>query len=186
MAVEQAEYEIVSSYPGFELRRYAPMLVAETRVSGGFDAVGNRAFRRLADFIFGANAPREKIAMTAPVIQEPAGSTAADSVPAEGTYTLAFVMPARFDADTLPAPTDPGITIVREPARLMAALRYSGRWTYDNYSRHERALLQAVRAAGLDPVGAPLYARYDPPFMPWFLRRNEVLVEIAEFAERAD
>jgi hypothetical protein len=121
--------------------------------------------------------------MTAPVIQEPVGGAPADGVPAEGAYTLAFVMPARFTEATLPTPTDPAISIRRAPARVMAALRYSGRWTYDRYRSHEQALLSAVRAAGLEPVGAPLYARYDPPFMPWFLRRNEVLVEIADSAD---
>jgi hypothetical protein len=180
LAIEQPEYELVREYPGFELRRYGPMLLAETRVSGDFESVGNRAFRRLADYIFGGNAPGEKIAMTAPVSQRPAEAAVGEGVTPEGDYALSFVMPGRFTADTLPRPDDPAIEIREEPARLMAAARYSGRWTWENYRKHEQRLLEAVRAAGLTPLGAPVYARYNPPITPWPFRRNEVLVEVAE------
>jgi hypothetical protein len=188
MATEEAPYTVVKQYPGFELRRYPPLLVAENRVSGDFDGVGNRAFRTLADFIFGKNRTGESIAMTAPVNQRPVvpAATGPDASPqpspAQGDYVVTFVMPKGFTASTLPAPTDPHIEIRTEPARLMAARRYAGRWTLGNYRAEESALLVAVRDAGLVATAPPVYARYNAPFVPWFMRRNEVLVEVRDAA----
>ena len=183
MATEEPAYEVLDTYPEFEVRRYGPTLVAETRVSGDFEGAGSQAFRRLADFIFGNNAPGEKIEMTAPVIQRPQGKPEgpqnAPEVP-RGDYLFSFVMPRRFSAETLPAPRDPGVRIREEAPRTLAARRYSGRWTWANYRDNETALLDAVHAAGLIPVGHTLYARYNAPFTPWFLRRNEVLVEVRD------
>lgn len=183
MAIEEPTYQVLEIFPEFELRRYGPTLVAETEVSGDFEGAGNQAFRRLADFIFGNNVAGEKIEMTAPVTQRPAadllGSQTITPEP-RGDYRLSFVMPARFTAETLPAPKDPGIRILREPSRTLAARRYSGRWSWENYRDNEVVLLKAVRAAGLTPVGPTLYARYNAPFVPWFLRRNEVLVEVRD------
>lgn len=179
MAIEEPAYTLVHQYPEFELRRYAPVLIAETKVSGKFDAVGNQAFRTLAGFIFGRNRTGESIAMTAPVNQRPATSESTAS-PDTGDYWLSFTMPRRFTSASLPAPTDPQIQVREEPARLMAARRYSGRWTLANYREQEAALLVAVRTAGLQANAPPVYARYDAPFVPWFLRRNEVLVQVRD------
>jgi hypothetical protein len=191
MAIEEPDYRVIETYPAFELRRYAPHLVAETEVSGGFDGVGNRAFRILAGYIFGDNTRREKIDMTAPVSQRPSGDgeviemTApvsqrpASAADAGNRYVVSFVMPARYTLDTLPEPEDPRVTLRREPERLMAARRYSGRWTESNYRKQERALLDAIREAGLTAIDTPVYARYNSPFSLWFNRRNEVMVEVA-------
>ena len=192
-AVEEPAYEVVRAYPAFELRRYAPYLLAETEVSGDFDAVGNEAFRILADFIFGNNQRQEKMKMTAPVSQRPAAmeigdldevaiSTSVTQRVEAGadpdTYVLSFVMPSQYTRETLPEPVDPRVRIREEPARLMAVRRYSGRWTQGNYREHEALLLQAIAKVGLQPVSATVYARYNSPFSLWFLRRNEVLVEV--------
>jgi hypothetical protein len=199
MAIEEPSHRIVETYPEFELRRYAPHLVAETVVDTGFDAAGNRAFGILADYIFGKNRGETKIEMTAPVTQQPAGggqrqgekiemtapvtqrpAAGAPTTTATGAdrYVVSFVMPRRFTLDTLPEPIDPRVQLREEPERLMAVRRYSGRWTRDNYRREERTLLEAVRRRGYEPVGAPVYARYNSPFSLWFMRRNEVMVEV--------
>lgn len=190
MALEEPEYRLVATYPEFELRRYAPYLVAETEVRGDFEQVGNHAFRILADYIFGNNRAHERMAMTAPVNQRPAaGEKIAMTAPvaqeargeAADTYVLSFVMPSRYTLETLPEPLDPRVHLRAVPARLMAARRYRGRWTEANYRAHETALLKAVETAGLRPEpAAPVYARYNSPFSLPFLRRNEVLVEVAE------
>lgn len=199
MAIEEPAYDIVQQGPVFELRRYRPHLVAETQVSGGFDEVGGKAFRILADYIFGNNRTSEKIAMTAPVSQRPAtDSEGAQGMriemtapvaqraldPELGTYVISFVMPSRFRLETLPRPNDSRVKLREEPARLMAALRYSGGWAEGRYREQETRLLAAVRTAGLTPIGEPIYARYNPPFSLPFLRRNEVLVEVAEPSPR--
>jgi hypothetical protein len=115
--------------------------------------------------------------MTAPVAQEARGEAA-------DTYVLSFVMPSRYTLETLPEPVDPRVHLRAVPARLVAARRYRGRWTEANYREQERALLQALEAAGLRAVAAPVYARYNSPFSLPFLRRNEVLVEVAEPPQR--
>jgi len=190
MATEEPTYEVVKRYPEFELRRYAPMLVATTEVDAGLEEAGRAGFRVLADFIFGNNHGRTKIEMTTPVNQQPAGERIAmtapvgqqpiDSASGADRYVVTFVMPARFSRETLPVPTDPRVQIEEIPARLMAVRRYSGRWTEANYRSNEQALLRAVGDADLTPIAEPVYARYDPPFKPWFLRRNEVQVEVSE------
>lgn len=192
VGVETLEYEVVREHAAFELRRYPQHLVAEVEVRGGFEKVGGEGFRVLADYIFGNNRGDEKIAMTAPVTQRPAaGERIGMTAPvtqrpakegAPGTYRIAFVMPRRFTRETLPEPVDPRVEIRTVAPRLMAARRYSGRWTEEKYRTHEAALLDAVRAAGLEVVGTPVYARYNSPFSLWFLRRNEVLVEVRERA----
>jgi hypothetical protein len=110
----------------------------------------------------------EKIAMTAPVEQQPA----------QDRWVVSFTMPASFALETLPEPGDPRVTLRQVPARRMAALRYSGLWTESSYLRHKMELESWVREKGLRTAGDPVWARYNPPFAPWFLRRNEILVPV--------
>ena len=191
MAIEEPTYEVVKSYPELELRRYEPFLVAETEVDGDFDEVGSQAFRILAAYIFGENKSRAKMEMTAPVNQRPAAGegekmamTAPVSQRSKGsggsdTFVLSFVMPSGYSLDSLPVPLDPRVLLREEPAKLMAVRSYSGRWTEANYRENESLLLAAVEKAGLTPVAAPVYARYNTPFSLPFLRRNEAMVEVS-------
>jgi hypothetical protein len=190
MATEEPEYRVVETYPEFELRRYAPYLVAETEVTGEFDAVGNQAFRILAAYIFGENRSKTKMAMTAPVSQQPQGGEGEKmemtapvmqrpkSAAEADRFVLSFVMPSGYTLDSLPEPEDPRVRLREVPGKLVAARRYSGRWTEANYRENEAALLRAVDEAGLTPLADPVYARYNSPFSLWFLRRNEVMVEV--------
>ncbi|EGV16896.1 SOUL family heme-binding protein [Thiocapsa marina] len=194
MAVEEPSYTLVRTFPDFELRRYPTYAVAETEVAGPFDEAGNQAFRILAGYIFGDNRAKAKIEMTAPVSQRPAMSEGeriemtAPVVqrPASGTegasFVVSFIMPDRFTLDTLPEPSDPRVRLREEPGKLMAVRRYSGRWTEKSYRENETRLLRAVDDVGLKPLAAPVYARYNSPFSLWFMRRNEVMVEVAETA----
>lgn len=187
MAYEQPVYEVIEQREGFEIRRYAPYLAAETEVTGTFQSTGNEAFRRLAGYLFGDNRSREKMSMTAPVTQEPAapGEKMEMTAPvtqvrgdASGSYVFAFVMPSKYTRETLPEPNDARVRIREVPARTVAARRFSGTWRGERFVENETALLAAVAAAGLETIGAPMYARYDAPFKPWFLRRNEVMIEV--------
>ena len=168
---EQQPYEVLEVYPDFELRRYPAHLVAETEVGGPFELAGNVAFPRLARYIGGHNRSSRKVAMTAPVVQERASRSR--------RYVVGFVMPADLSAEDLPDPSDPTVHLRRVPAETAAALRFSGRWTRASFEKRAAQLLAAVDVAGLDRVGAPRYARFDPPWTPWFLRRNEVVVPVA-------
>lgn len=166
---EEQPYEVVGEYAGFELRSYPAHVVAETRVQGSFEGAGNTSFRRLFAYIGGRNSGAQKVAMTAPVVQEEES---------DGWYVVAFVMPSGFQLDGAPEPGDPQVRLRGVPAQTAAALRFSGRWTRGRYEQHADRLLAAVAAAGLEVAGPPRFARFDPPWTPWFRRHNEVVVPV--------
>jgi effector-binding domain-containing protein len=85
---------------------------------------------------------------------------------------------ASYTLETLPAPNDPAVSLRQVPARYMAAVRYSGFWSEKAYNSNLDELSSWMAQQGLKAVGEPIWARYNPPFMPWFLRRNEILVPV--------
>lgn len=185
---EHQPYDVVARHPGFELRRYPEHVVAEVEVTGSFESAGNTAFRPLAGYIGGRNRSRSTVAMTAPVVQERLGSEkiamTAPVVQQEGAdadrYVVRFVMPAGSTLESLPVPEDARVTIRAVPSRLAAARRFSGRWSRASFEEHAAALRTAVGDAGLE-IDAPLqFARFDPPWTPWFLRHNEVVAPVVE------
>ena len=184
MAEEPAYTTIADFDAGVEIREYAPMLVAEYAVEGGdFAAASSAAFRPLADFIFGDNTHRERIGMTAPVTQRRDGETIGMTAPVvqsarEGRWVVGFVMPARYTAETLPVPRNPRIRIVEVPARTVAAIRFSGRWSTVRHAENLRLLQSEIAEAGWEPAGEPQAAQYDAPWVPGPLRRNEVLLPV--------
>lgn len=189
---EEQPFEVVRRYDGFELRRYPTHVVAEVTVQLPFEQAGNKAFGSLFAYISGQNRSRASVAMTAPVVQSAGGAQkVAMTAPViqhgtdEGGYAVAFVLPASMTAQTAPEPTDPNVRIRAVPPSLAAVQRYSGRWSQDSYERHCADLLTAIGAEGLTVVGTPRFARFDPPFKPWFLRRNEVVVDVDESSSPA-
>lgn len=183
MAVEEAKYTVVAAEGDCQLRDYAACVVAEVVVQAGVEEAGNQAFGPLFRYISGENTTRGKIAMTAPVGQEAREKIAMTApVGQEETpqgYAVSFMMPASYTLESLPVPTDPAVRLRQVPARRMAAIRYSGTWSASGYQRHREELEGWMKARGLVPTGEAVWARYDPPFMPWFLRRNEVLIPVA-------
>ena len=185
MATEEAEYELVRQDGDFELRDYAPQLVAETLVSGSFSRAGNRAFRPLFNYISGDNTVQAEIAMTAPVSQTASGEDIAMTSPvgqrASGDdWVISFMMPAQYTMDTIPTPTDPAVKLREIPAHRMAVISYSGRWTEKRYQSHLDEVMGWTDAQNLEVTGAPVFARYNGPFTPWFMRRNEILLPVAK------
>jgi hypothetical protein len=186
MAYEEPEYRVLAERDEYEIRAYAPYLVAETVVEGDYGDSGSRGFRILAGYIFGDNQAAEKMAMTAPVTREPAGSVRmnmtapviAEQVAEADRYRYQFVMERKYTRETLPVPDDDRVTIREIPARTMAVHRYSGRWTASNFEKHTGILLRALERDGIEVTGTPQSAAYNAPFMPPFLRRNEILVQI--------
>lgn len=184
IAIEEPAFTIETKTAHYDIRAYPPMLVAETRIEADFDAAGPRGFKILADYIFGNNqsrtnaarlfssaleAPREKIAMTAPVglVQSPWG------------FLVQFTMPSGFKLDTLPRPNDARVHLREIPGRRVAVLRYSGSWSQDRFQEKRRELAAALKEDGVQSIGDPCFARFNSPFMPWFLRRNEIWIEVA-------
>ena len=183
MAIEKAEYRALESEGDFELRQYEPSIVAETLVDGDFDGVANEGFRRLVAYINGKNRKKASISMTAPVTQEAGSEKISMTAPvgqekAGGSWRITFLMPSNYTMETLPEPLDERVVLREVPGRRMAAIRYSGTWSWKRYEEKRALLMAWVEKRGWRPVGNPVWARYDPPFMPWFLRRNEVLVAV--------
>lgn len=188
---EQQPFELIRRYPHFELRRYPDYVVAEVTVTADFDRAGNAAFRHLFNYISGSNNARQKLAMTAPVLQEPgprklamttpvlqSGPVPGSGEPAE--YLVAFVLPSGVTADGAPVPAHPMVRIRAVPGSLAAVLGFSGSGSASAFQKRNDGLQAALTLAGLTPVGTPRFARFDPPFKPWFLRHNEVVQDVLE------
>lgn len=164
-AIEEPAYEVLHTLrDNVEIRRYAPYVVAEVLVAGPPDEPGKQAFPILAGYIFGKNKGERKLAMTAPVTQGRA----------DGGTVVRFVLPRGITPATAPEPTDPRVSVHEVAGHTLAAIRYSGFWSQTNDSRHADQLASALRTAKMSWGGEPLFARYDAPWTPWFLRRNEV------------
>ncbi|HZJ92793.1 MAG TPA: heme-binding protein, partial [Thiopseudomonas sp.] len=184
MAAQEAKYSVMLKEQNFELRVYEPHIVAETAVEGGFFSAGNKAFGRLFKYIAGNNTARQSMRMSSPVAQGAASQKIAMTSPVgqqqvDGNWVVSFVMPADSVLETLPEPNDPKIVLRQIPAQHMAVIRYSGLWRAKSYKANCAALQAWIQKQGFTAIGEPIWARYNPPFTPWFLRRNEVLIPIA-------
>jgi hypothetical protein len=168
---EQQVYEVVAEHRGFQLRRYQSHVVAEVEMTGTFERAGNAGFGPLVAYISGRNRSGAKVAMTAPVVQE-----ATDDA---RTHLVSIVMPNGSSIDDLPIPANDRVQVHEVAEQLAAVATFSGRWTEASYNKHVESLRHDVAAAGLSVVGRPRYARFDPPWKPWLLRRNEVVLPVA-------
>lgn len=181
--VAEAKYSVVEKDGRFELRDYEPQIIAETVVNTDFEDAGDEAFERLFDYISGNNKPAQKIAMTVPVSQKAPGKEISMTTPVSqrkqgGKWVVSFMMPSSYTMDTIPLPKDSRIVLRQIPARRMCAVKYSGRWTLDNYQKYKTELGDWMRRKKLEPAGEVIWARYNPPWTLWFLRRNEILYPV--------
>ena len=184
MATEEAPYTVLKTDDIFELREYPPQVLAEIMVDGELEDAGNKAFRPLFRYISGGNKSLDKISMTAPVSQEQKGEKISMTAPvsqqsAEGKWAVSFMMPASYTMETLPAPDDPNIKLRQIPARRVAAVRYSGFWSEEKYLLNKEKLEKWINDNRYTVTGEPVWARYNPPFTLWFMRRNEILIPVA-------
>ncbi|UCG79118.1 MAG: heme-binding protein [Nitrospirota bacterium] len=180
---EEARFNVILKEGNFELREYEPQVVVETLVDGDFDEVGNVGFRRLFKYISGNNSAEETISMTAPVTQEKEGVKIPMTAPVTQEkmgekYSITFLVPSKYTIETVPKPLDENVRIREVQGQLMAAITYSGTWGRKRYDKHKLKLINWMKEKGYEQVGEPVYARYNPPFTPWFLRRNEVLIPV--------
>jgi hypothetical protein len=182
VAIEEPKYKVMIKEGSFEIRRYEPYLLTETVVEGDFSEVGNEGFRRLFKFISGENRSKQSIPMTAPVSQEVSKkiemTAPVQQQKEEGNWRISFVMPSGYTLDTVPQPIDERIHIKEVPGALVAAVRYSGTWSRKRYEERKLLLKGFILKKGFNESGEPIFARYNPPFKPWFLRRNEVLIPV--------
>jgi len=185
--VEHPKYQVAERSGNIEIRDYAPMIVAEAQVSGERRDAISKGFRIIADYIFGNNTAAQKVPMTAPVIQqasEKIAMTAPVTQQGEGnSWRVRFVMPSSYTMDTLPKPNNPAVELKEIGPKRFAVIRFSGMAGEKSLKRHAKDLNDFISAKNLTPLSAPTYAFYNPPWTLPFLRRNEVIVEIAAPAE---
>jgi len=183
MAVEEAEYTVSVKQDELEIREYAPSIVAEVIVDGEFEDASSAAFRTLFKYISGKNTAQSKIAMTAPVSQKAEPEKIAMTSPvgqrkSDQGWAVSFMMPASYTMDTIPVPDDPSVVLREIPAHRAAAIRYSGVWSEKAYRKHLSSLQEWMKSQNLESAGEPVWARYNAPFTPWFMRRNEILIPL--------
>jgi hypothetical protein len=183
MAVEEPKFELVVQDAKFEVRQYAPLIVAETWVDGDMSTASSQGFRRIADYIFGNNkvsrsAQSTKIAMTAPVAMESAAESAGVAG-APQRWRVHFVMPSQYTMQTLPSPNNSAVTLREVPARRVAVATYSGFNTEKRVQEETQALVGWMQEKKVTPAGPAQLARYDPPWTLPLWRRNEIHIEIS-------
>lgn len=184
VALEQPAFDLVDEIGDLEIRRYESYIVARTLVDSDFSEAGNQGFRRLAGYIFSGNENDQKIAMTAPVgltrQTEAVNGDAQQRDVVEGEkYWVTFSMPQEYSIEELPRPNDEQVEIVEVSEKFMAVVRYKGNWSEERYREHASKLLSLVKqSTSWLQQGEVTWARYNPPFMPGFMRTNEVAIEV--------
>ena len=197
MAIEEPRYDVIVSQPPFELRHYAPTLIAQTLVDGDMDSASSQGFRLIANYIFGNNIAvgsdqAAKIAMTTPVTVEPQSSKIAMTAPVTiepqsgdtrvsgaHQWRIHFVMPSQYTLATIPKPNNNAVTLHELPRKYMAVYRYSGFNTQARVQEKTEEALAWAKQQSLKVVGTPQLSRYDPPWTLPMFRRNEIMVEVA-------
>ena len=192
MATEEPKFSIIEKSEPFELRNYAPQLIAEVKVEGDLDAASSQGFRLIAAFIFGQNQVSEKISMTAPVGIEATQSTkiamtvpvgieaSKDSATGVNQWIFSFVMPSEYTMATLPKPLNPLVTIRELPAQKRAAIIFSGFNSEAKVLEKTKALEEWIKSKQWQVIGSPQFARYNPPWSLPFMRRNEILITVRD------
>jgi hypothetical protein len=186
IGVDEPEFNLISKEDNFEIRQYAPKILAQVSVAGNFDEASSEGFKALADFIFGNNTSIEgdtRIDMTAPVEIVPKSNKTEMTAPAitEGKnneWIVSFVMPKKYSLSTLPKPNNKNINIISLPTEKYAVIVFSGLIKESNYDEQVKLLNNFITSKNLTPWGAVKIARYNPPWTPPFFRRNELMIKI--------
>jgi effector-binding domain-containing protein len=181
--VEHPKYKVSERSGNIDIRDYAPMIVAEVEVKGERSEAIGKGFRIIADYIFGNNTAAQKVPMTAPVTQQGSEKIAMTAPVTQqgggGTWRVRFIMATKYTMETLPKPNNPAIEVKEIPGKRFAVIRFSGMAGEESLKQYNRELDDFLGAKGLIPLSPPTYAFYNPPWTLPFLRRNEVLIEIA-------
>lgn len=185
--IEEPAFTVLEKKDGYEIREYAPYIMAATTVTGDYDRATNQGFRIIADYIFGNNTKRESIAMTTPVLESPTEDMSEkiamtvpviESASTNTTRTIAFVVPSKYTLDTLPLPNNEAVKLIAMPARKVAALRYTWYPTATRTETKKAELIKYLTRDGKIVAGAIETARYNPPLSMPLTLRNEILIPI--------
>ena len=185
VGTEEPAFTVERQVDGVQIRRYGPRIAAETAIGADEESARNQGFRVLARYIFGANSSSAKIAMTAPVAQQP-GENIAMTAPVatqrgpSGEWVIRFFMPSKYTLETLPTPDDDRVRLVPVPAETVAVLQFNGSIDPDAVAARTGQLLKVLHLNDIEPIGDPLAWFYDPPWTLPCRRRNEVVVGVAD------
>lgn len=168
--VETPEYVLVDQQGQIEIRDYSEIIVAEASIEGDREEAIYAGFRMIANYIFGNNLSTEKVAMTAPVSQQSNGRS----------WKVRFVMPSVYTIETLPVPNNPEVKIISTPPKRYIAIRFSGFANNASIQENEAQLREFLAERSINAVANPVYAFYNDPWTLPFMRRNEVMIEIAQ------
>jgi len=188
MAVEEPKYSVLEKSPPFELRSYAPMIVAEVQVEGDLDEASGQGFRLIAAYIFGQNQVSEKIAMTTPVAVEEQTSKSAKiamTTPVNieskaGQWLVSFVMPSEYTMDSLPKPLNSKVQLRQIPAVKKAVITFSGFYNSQKVAEKTIELEEWMKTKNLQATSVSKFARYNPPWTLPFMRRNEIMFNVRD------
>ncbi len=187
MATEEPKFDILEQEDDFQVRLYAPMIIAEVQIEGSLSEASRKGFRLIAAYIFGENSSRqgkaEKIEMTAPVTMSRCSEKIAMTAPVtieqdKESYRMHFVMPSSYTMDSLPEPNNSKVTLREIPAQKFAVLQFSGLVSEDTVDEKTDRLYRWMKSKGVQATAAARLARYNPPWTLPFLRRNEILIPI--------
>lgn len=168
---QEVPYDLVKKIEDVEIRNYPEVIFAAVE-----DNSDDSGFGLLFQYISGENKTRSKIAMTAPVMTSEKIAMTAPVV--TGKNYMAFALPSFYTKETVPIPTNPTVRIEIHPKKTMAVLRFSGRTVEKRVQKNIQKLIATLKNHTMQTKGEPVLMRYNSPFTPGFLRRNEVAVEI--------
>ena len=167
---EELKYDVLKKFSNFEIRRYPDYALVQVEGVGEFNLVSFSAFSPLFNYISGQNLSSKQIAMTAPVLQETIEPK---------RHVVSFVLPDSMAQSEIPAPANSKVSVKQINSHDAAVLKFNGSWSTRLLSEKEKELKSAVAVAGLETEGNVYFARFDPPWKPWFLKRNEVIINLA-------
>jgi hypothetical protein len=187
--IEEPAYTVIEKRDGYEIREYAPYIMAATKVTGNYTDATRTGFRLVADYIFGNNTSKKSISMTAPVLessQTGASEKISMTVPVletgsengTATRTIAFVLPSKYTLETLPLPNNTAVYLAQVPARKIAVLRFTWYPTETRISQKKSELVNLLTRDGQIVTGEIETARYNPPLSMPLTLRNEILIPI--------
>lgn len=176
------DYRIIQDYQSFEIREYSPHLAIQVELDQCFEDAAVKGYGLLTEYLSGENSKNEILDFLSPLYQAKKKSIEQGfnkfKKDQSSEYVLQVLLPEKYDLSSAPRPTCKQVKIVELPCRRVAALKYSGFWTRTNFHKHFIKLKAILIERGMNPHNEPSLARYDSPLWPWFLRRNEVLIEL--------
>jgi hypothetical protein len=179
MATLDLNYEVVKVYDDFEIRKYPEVVVAEAHVNSKIEEASEKAFPLLAGYVFGGNHKHDEAIPETPNLGQKISLASPLSVSTHGDeQTMDFYLPDFHNLDETPEPNDPKVEIKKIPERLVAVYTYSGMWSEEKYNAAKDKLGEALEREHIQPKSDPIWARYNPPWWPWFMRRNEIWYEV--------